>query len=413
MTRAFLFVMDSFGIGNAPDAAKFGDLGSDTFGHIRNACENGEGDQKGLREGPLQLPNLYALGLDAAHRVAHNIMGDDQDVVHGFFGSAAEISNGKDTPTGHWEIASLPVPFDWGYFAHEVPAFPADLLSAIYKSGNITGSLGNVHASGTDVLRDFGEEHLESGKPIFYTSSDSVFQIAAHEEKFGLQNLYDLCEKVFALTENMNVGRVIARPFLGDHPSNFTRTPNRRDFAIAPPADTLLDRLVAAGHQVHAVGKIGDIFAHRGISTLTKASGNDAMFDAALAGMEKAETGSLTFVNFVDFDMLYGHRRDVAGYAASLEAFDKRLPDALARLKSGDLLIITADHGCDPTWRGTDHTREQVPIIGTLGGWPEFKTCNIGARQSFADIGETIAAHLGIPKGAHGQSFLDMIASDA
>ena len=407
--RAFLFVLDSFGIGNGRDAASFGDAGSDTYGHIRAACAEGKGDRDGLRKGALQLPNLDRLGLAASHAVAAGAAPDSSGLT-GFFGSAHEISKGKDTPSGHWEIASYPVPYDWGYFSTGEPTFPPELLKAIYDKAGISGSLGNCHASGTEIIARLGADHQRTGMPIFYTSSDSVFQIAAHETAFGLDRLYALCETVFALTEPMKIGRVIARPFEGDPVNGFQRTANRRDFAIAPPGATLLDRLVAAGHGVHAVGKIGDIFAHRGITTLTKASGNDAMFDAALDAMARAEPGSLTFVNFVDFDMLFGHRRDVPGYAAALEAFDRRLPEALSRLEPGDLLILTADHGCDPTWAGTDHTREQVPILGT---GPGLSAVCIGQRGSFADIGETVAAHLGIDPTGPGRSFLNQIAADA
>jgi phosphopentomutase len=410
MARAFLFVLDSFGIGNAPDAAAFGDpafsdLGADTFGHIDHACSNGKAERDGLRHGPLVIPNMERLGLRHAHALAHGQTLPAQTST-GFFGSAAEISMGKDTPSGHWEIAGLPVPFEWTFFPNENPTFPPDLLAQIYQAAGLTGSLGNFHASGTDIIRQFGEEHIKTGQPIFYTSSDSVFQIAAHESHFGLERLYKLCEMVFALTAPMRVGRVIARPFLGDSQDSFRRTSNRHDFAIPPPSPTLLDRLVAAGRRVHGVGKISDVFAGHGISTSTKASGNMALFDASLGAMDKAKDGDLVFANFVDFDMEFGHRRDVPGYAAALEAFDQRLPEALAKLRDGDLLILTADHGCDPTWRGTDHTREQIPIFGT---GPKLKPANLGLRSSFSDIGETICRHLGLGQGPHGTSFLQAL----
>ncbi|MGL4406242.1 MAG: phosphopentomutase [Notoacmeibacter sp.] len=405
MTRAFLFVLDSFGIGNAPDAAAFGDVGSNTFGHIDEACAAGRADKPGIRQGPLNIPNMERLGRRHAYSLVH---GQPLPAFksEGFFAGAAEISKGKDTPSGHWEIAGLPVPFEWTFFPKEQPTFPDDLLGKIYKQADLSGSLGNCHASGTDIIDRFGEEHLKTGKPIFYTSSDSVFQIAAHETHFGLERLYQLCEMVFALTAPMRVGRVIARPFLGDNRSDFKRTANRHDYAIPPPSQTLLDRLVAAGKEVHAVGKIGDVFAQHGISTLVKASGNMALFDASLAAMDKAKDGDLVFANFVDFDMEYGHRRDVPGYAAALEAFDKRLPAALAKLKVGDLLILTADHGCDPTWHGTDHTREQIPVFGT---GPHIVAANLGLRTSFSDIGETVGRHLGLEKGPHGISFLPQL----
>ncbi len=407
MARAFLFVLDSFGIGNAPDAAAFGDVGADTFGHIDMACATGKAEQPGLRSGPLIIPNMDRLGLRHAYALAHgNVL--PRNINHGFFGAAAEISKGKDTPSGHWEIAGLPVPFEWTFFPKEKPAFAPELLAQIYQVAGLTGSLGNCHASGTDIIQQFGEEHIKTGKPIFYTSSDSVFQIAAHEKFFGLERLFQLCRQVFAITAPMRVGRVIARPFLGDNPNTFKRTANRHDFAIAPPSPTLLDRLVANGKSVHAIGKISDVFAGHGISTSVKANGNMALFDASLAAIEAAKDGDLVFTNFVDFDMEFGHRRDVPGYAAALEAFDRRIPEVLAKLQVGDLLILTADHGCDPTWRGTDHTREQIPIFGT---GPSFSPANLGLRSSFCDISQTISAHLGIEAGPFGDSFLLQIAN--
>ena len=405
MARAFLFVLDSFGIGNAPDAAVFGDVGSDTFGHIDQVCLAGMANKTGLRHGPLIIPHMQRLGLRHAYALAHGKPLPDEP-SQGFFGAAAEISNGKDTPSGHWEIAGLPVPFDWTFFSQTAPTFPPDLLARIYQAGGLKSSLGNCHASGTEVIKQFGEEHIKSGKPIFYTSTDSVFQIAAHETHFGLERLYRLCETVFEMTAPMRVGRVIARPFLGETSDSFKRTANRHDYAIPPPSPTVLDRLVTAGHNVHGVGKISDVFAGQGISTSVKASGNMALFDASLAAMDKAKDGDLVFANFVDFDMEYGHRRDVPGYAAALEAFDRRLPEALAKLKDGDVLILTADHGCDPTWRGTDHTREQIPVFGT---GPNIQAANLGLRSSFSDIGETIGRHLGLKAGPHGVSFLNVL----
>jgi phosphopentomutase len=402
MARAFLFVLDSFGIGSAPDAAAFGDTGSDTFGNIDAACLAGRADKAGLRAGALSVPVMEGLGLRHAHALASGAPLPGF-AAKGFFGAAAEKSKGKDTPSGHWEIAGLPVPFEWTFFPKTVPAFPKDLIDAILKAAELQGSLGNCHASGTEIIAQLGEEHIKTGWPIFYTSSDSVFQIAAHEEHFGLERLLALCQTVFTLTAPMRIGRVIARPFIGTSAQNFKRTSNRRDFAIAPPQPTLLDRLTAAGWMVHAVGKIGDIFAHKGIGRLTKASGNMALFDATLQAMEGAPDGGLVFANFVDFDMEFGHRRDVAGYAAALEAFDRRLPEALGRLHDGDLLILTADHGCDPTWRGSDHTREMVPVFGC---GPGLVAANLGRRDGFDDIGETVGRHLGLPAGPNGRSFL-------
>ncbi|APH70316.1 phosphopentomutase [Aquibium oceanicum] len=405
MARAFLFVLDSFGIGGAPDAKAFGDFGSDTLGHIARAAARGEADRPGLRGGPLNLPNMLALGLGEAAELASGSYPDgvERTEPRGFFGAAQEVSSGKDTPSGHWEIAGVPVPFDWGYFPDETPSFPKDLTDTIIAQAKLPGILGNCHASGTEIIARLGEEHVRTGKPICYTSADSVFQIAAHEEHFGLERLYELCEIVRKLVDPLNIGRVIARPFLGETAADFERTANRRDYAVPPAEPTLLDRVTDAGHKVIAVGKIGDIFAHQGVSEVRKAAGNMGLFDKALGAMEDASDGDLVFANFVDFDSLFGHRRDVAGYAAALEDFDRRLPEALAKLKDGDLLVLTADHGCDPTWKGTDHTRERVPVL-CFG--PGYADGPIGVRQTFADIGETVAAHLGLAPGPHGTSFL-------
>ncbi|MDQ0318553.1 phosphopentomutase [Pararhizobium capsulatum DSM 1112] len=406
MARVFLFVLDSFGIGNAPDAAAFGDEGADTLGHIAEFCAAGAGDRPGLREGPLNIPNMTALGLVHAARLATGGIPAGLSVdeaATGVYGAASEVSRGKDTPSGHWEIAGTPVRFDWGYFPTEGDAFASELVEAICREGDVPGILGNCHASGTDIIDRCGEEHMRTGKPICYTSSDSVFQIAAHEETFGLDRLLEFCHVVRRLLDDHNIGRVIARPFIGTSPANFSRTGNRRDYSVLPPEPTLLDRLTAAGRTVHAVGKVADIFAHQGIGRLIKANGNMALFDATLKAMDEAEDGDLVFTNFVDFDMLYGHRRDVPGYAAALEAFDARLPEIQDKLKPGDLAIITADHGCDPTWRGTDHTRERVPV---LAFGPDIAPRSIGIINGFAGIGETVARHLGIAPGLHGRSFL-------
>jgi phosphopentomutase len=408
MSRAFLFVLDSFGVGGADDAARFGDAGSNTFGHIYEACAAGEGDRDGLRQGPLDLPNMMSLGLGrAAVAAGYGLKVDTPVRPSAFHGAAQEVSSGKDTPSGHWEIAALPVRFEWGYFPRTVPAFPADLTQAIIREGKLPGILGDCHASGTEIIEKFGEEHIRTGKPILYTSADSVIQIAAHEAHFGLERLYDLCKIVRKLADPLNIGRVIARPFIGENPDTFQRTPNRKDFATPPPESTLLDRVVAQGSKVIAVGKIGDIFAHRGISEVRKGVGNMEMFDKALGAMADAGNGDLVFANFVDFDSEFGHRRDVAGYAAALEAFDRRLPEAIASLQPGDMLILTADHGNDPTWPGTDHTRERIPIFGIA---PGMTGGDVGLRVTFADIGETVAQHLGLPPGRHGTSFLKTIA---
>lgn len=413
MARAFVFVLDSFGVGGAPDAARFGDEGSDTFGHIVEACRVGRGDKEGLRAGPLLVPTMSSLGLDEAAKIATGRLPGGRDggvLLSAFFGAAEEVSSGKDTPSGHWEIAAVPVPFEWGYFPVTEPTFPAELTAAIIREGKVPGILGDCHASGTEIIARLGEEHVRTGKPICYTSADSVIQIAAHETHFGLERLYDLCKTVRRLVDPLNIGRVIARPFVGETAADFERTANRRDYAVPPPEPTLLDRVAASGNKVIGIGKIGDIYAHRGVTEVRKAAGNMALFDVTLGAMDDAGDGDLVFANFVDFDTLFGHRRDIAGYAGALEAFDRRLPEALARLLPGDLLILTADHGCDPTWQGSDHTRERVPIFGMA---PGLLGGAVGLRPTYADIGETVAEHLGLTPGLHGKSFLRMIAGNA
>jgi len=406
MPRAILCVLDSFGIGGAEDASAFGDAGSDTLGHIAGRCAAGEGDREGLRSGPLSVPNMDRLGLGAAGRLStgKDVPGlDFSGEPEGLWGYAAEVSNGKDTPSGHWEIAGVPVRFDWGYFPEKIPTFPNELIAKICEKAGLDGILGNKHASGTVIIAELGEEHLRTGKPIFYTSADSVIQIAAHEEHFGLERLYKLCEITRELADPYNIGRVIARPFTGETAETFERTPNRRDYSVLPPEPTLLDRLTAAGRTVYGIGKISDIFAHQGVAKVLKGAGNDQLFDKTLQAMDEAKDGDLIFANFIDFDSLYGHRRDVPGYAAALEHFDRRLPEMTARMRDGDILILTADHGCDPTWKGTDHTREHVPVIGT---GPGIAGRSVGGRQTYADIGESLADHLGVAKGSNGTSFL-------
>ncbi|MGB3387621.1 MAG: phosphopentomutase, partial [Pseudaminobacter sp.] len=380
--------------------------------HIAEACASGAADRSGVRDGALRVPNMLALGLGRAAEIATGSVfeADTRLQPSTFYGAADEISSGKDTPSGHWEIATVPVSFEWGYFPDTHPTFPADLTAAIIRDAKLPGILGDCHASGTEIIAQYGEKHIRTGKPICYTSADSVFQVAAHETHFGLECLYELCGLIRRLVDPLNIGRVIARPFIGESPADFERTANRRDFAVPPPEPTLLDRLTARGSKVIGMGKIGDIFAHRGISEVRKAAGNMALFDATLTAMDDARDGDLVFTNFVDFDTLYGHRRDVAGYAAALEAFDRRLPEAILRLRPGDLLLLTADHGCDPTSPGTDHTRERVPIFGIM---PGTAGGNVGLRQTFADIGETVAEHLGLATGRHGTSFYTTITHNA
>jgi len=392
LPRAILCILDSFGIGGAPDAADYGDVGSDTLGHIAANYQ-------------LSLPNLDALGLGAAAKLSTGAVprGLTDQPRGGRWGVGREVSKGKDTPSGHWEIAGVPVPFDWGYFPLTEPTFPPELIAQLVERSGIPGILGNKHASGTAIIAELGEESIRTGKPICYTSIDSVFQIAAHESHFGLYRLYKLCETAFALTAPLNIGRVIARPFVGETAADFKRTGNRRDFAIAPPEPTLLDRAKDAGRQVYAIGKISDIYAGHGVTHKIKATGNMALFDRTLEAMEMAADGAFIMTNFVDFDQDFGHRRDVPGYAQALEAFDRRLPELIAALRPDDLVVLTADHGNDPTWRGSDHTREQTPILVFS---PSLTPGTIGIRPTFADIGESIARWLGLQPGPHGKSFL-------
>ncbi|WP_170473065.1 phosphopentomutase [Ruegeria arenilitoris] len=403
MTRAFLLVMDSVGIGGAEDADVFfngeiPDAGANTVAHIAQACADGHAEDG--RSGPLFLPNLDGLGLGAAVRLASNAStpGLNGKPI-GKWGCAREHSRGKDTPSGHWELAGLPVPWDWHYFPDTVPAFPADLSQAAASAAGADGILGNCHASGTAIIAELGAEHMQSGRPICYTSADSVFQIAAHEETFGLDRLLEMCRTLAPRLHEMKVGRVIARPFVGTPDLGFTRTTNRKDFAILPPAPVLTNWVQDAGRHVYALGKIGDIFSMQGIDELYKGSDAELMQHLSKLTDEAAE-GSLTFANFVEFDSLYGHRRDISGYARALEWFDREIGLILNKLYPNDLLLLTADHGNDPSWTGTDHTREQVPVLIAGQGGGEIGQVN------FADIAASVAHHLNIPAQGPGRTFL-------
>ena len=399
MARAIILVLDSFGIGATSDADRFGDVGADTLGSI--ARVRAAGDQ-----GPLRLPNLASLGLYEAGRGSSGRYPDGVETeleIRGAYGYAEELSSGKDTPSGHWEIAGVPVLFEWGYFQNATESFPPALLNELTKKAALPGILGNCHASGTTIIRELGDEHVRSGKPIVYTSADSVFQIACHEEAFGLERLYELCDIARELVDEYRVGRVIARPFVGDSAETYVRTGNRRDLTTPPPAPTVLDKLVEAGGEVISIGKIADIYAHRGVTRKIKATGNAALFDATLDALAEAPEPSIVFTNFVDFDMLYGHRRDVDGYAAALEYFDGRLPELLDRMGDNDVLFMTADHGCDPTWPGSDHTREHVPVL-VYGH--RVRPGSLGRRETFADIGQSIASLFDLAPMDYGKSFL-------
>jgi len=398
MPRAAILMLDSFGIGATHDAERFGDTGSDTFGHIAEV--------RAKAGRPMKLPNLARLGLLHASKesTGRNPAGLDMSAaVTGAYGFAEEISTGKDTPSGHWELAGVPVLYEWGYFREPTNTFPPQLLKEFIERGKLPGVLGNCHASGTEIIKKLGEEHVRTRKPIVYTSADSVFQIAAHEQAFGLERLYEICHIARELVNSYRIGRVIARPFVGNSAADFVRTGNRHDYAVKPPAPTVLDKLVATGGEVIGIGKIPDIFAHEGITKEVGAFGNEALWDATLKEWSSAPDRSIVFSNFVDFDTLYGHRRDVEGYARALEQFDARLPQMVNALGPDDIVVLSADHGCDPTWPGSDHTREHIPIL--VGG-KRVKAGSIGKRKTFADVGQSLAKFFKLPKMDHGTDFL-------
>ncbi|MFQ3276827.1 MAG: phosphopentomutase [Colwellia sp.] len=398
MARAIIMVIDSFGIGYSPDAVDFGDVGANTFANLSRAYFDETGKE-------ISLPNLSALGVIKACEQASNqkFPYQGQEPSKGAYGFAQEISTGKDTPSGHWEMAGVPVLFDWGYFTDKKNSFPTSLIENINRQTGFDGMLGNCHASGTEILTRLGQEHIKTGLPICYTSADSVFQIAAHEEHFGLDNLYKYCETVRVLLGDLNIGRVIARPFIGDSADNFARTGNRRDYSVSPPAPTVLDKVSQAGTHVISVGKIADIFAHQGIDEKTKATGLDALFDTTLNHINTAQDNSLIFTNLVNFDQDFGHRRDAVGYARELEALDVRIPELYQAMSAEDVLFFTADHGCDPTWPGSEHTREYVPMIAYHH---QIDSINIGNRKTFADLGQTIAELFNVEAMDYGTSFL-------
>lgn len=381
MKRVFLTVLDAVGVGYLPDAEKYGDVGACTFGHVVDACHP-------------HLPNLAKLGLgqiEGTHYPA-------DPEAKGAFGRSREMSAGKDTTTGHWEISGLRLEKPFPTYPN---GFPADVIAAFEQAiGHKT--LGNKPASGTVILDELGEEHMRTGYPIVYTSADSVFQIACHEDIIPLQELYHMCEIARQqLTGEHNVGRVIARPFVGQ-PGSFTRTKGRRDYSVEPFGPTLLDAVKAAGMTCLGVGKIEDIFCHRGLTGSNHAAGNPACIEAWLDYMRQDFDG-LVFTNLVDTDMLYGHRNDPQGFADALRYIDDKLPEVQALMKQDDLLIITADHGCDPTFPGTDHTREHIPLLVWHPGMD--KLVDLGTRTTYADIAATVAEHLGLPERFQATSF--------
>jgi phosphopentomutase len=386
--RITLIVLDSLGMGEMPDAAAWGDAGADTLGHI---CESRE----------VRLPNLQGWGLGNVRRLSGVAPVAEP---RGSFGRCALRSNGKDTTTGHWEMAGIILEKAFPTYPH---GFPTDLIGRFVSETGVPGVLGNYPASGTEIIKELGEEHVRTGKPIVYTSADSVFQIAAHEEVVPVPRLYEICETARNILRGEHeVGRVIARPFVGQ-PGAFKRTENRHDYAVPPPRDMLLPTLSGAGLDVVAVGKISSIYDASGVTRELPGKNNDQSVDETIRALRE-ETRGLVFSNLVDFDMLYGHRRDVEGYARALEHFDARLPEIESAMRDTDLLIITADHGNDPTYRGTDHTREYAPLL--VYGPRARSGVNLGDRASLADIGQTIADNFGLRLKA-GESFLSLIAS--
>jgi phosphopentomutase len=401
LARAIILVIDSLGIGHTPDAASFGDVSANTFANLAQAFYN-------EKNKAICIPHLSSLGLvkaceEASNRTFPYIGGEPEK---GAYGYANEISSGKDTPSGHWEMAGVPVLFDWDYFTNKNHCFSTDLLEKIYQKTGIHSVLGNKHGSGTNIIVELGEEHINTGAPICYTSADSVFQVAAHEDSFGLDNLYKYCEQIRELLddEKLNIGRVIARPFIGNNAEDFTRTGNRRDYSVLPPAPTILDKMADKKQgDVISIGKISDIFAHQGISVKIKATGLPDLIDTTIQQIASAKDNSIIFTNLVNFDQDFGHRRDPIGYAEALEYLDKRLPDIYQNMQDDDYLFITADHGCDPTWPGSDHTREYVPQLVYKNA---IGSINLGERNTFADLGQTIAELFDLPKMDYGSSYL-------
>ncbi len=385
MARGILLVLDSVGAGEMPDAAAWGDAGADTLGHVAEHA------------GTLKVPNLAAMGLGNI-RPLHNIPPTPAPTAA--HGRATQASNGKDTISGHWELCGVPVSERFREFPN---GFPPEIIEAFTA---IVGKppLGNYAESGTVILEQLGAEHLATGRPILYTSTDSVFQVAAHEDLVPVETLYRWCREAFQLVSKVRVARVIARPFIGE-PGAFVRTTNRYDFAFEAPRDTLVDEVAATGQATTSIGKVKSIFGGRGFTGAVKAGHNPEITQALIDTLETQDDG-LIFANLVDFDMLYGHRRNPTGYAAALEAFDQRLPDILARLGPDDLLIMTADHGCDPTHTGTDHTREYVPVLA----WrPGGRGEDLGILDTMADVGATLAEHLGAASLHRGTSFLERV----
>jgi len=385
--RVIIIVLDSMGVGELPDAAEYGDEGSNTLANTAKVV------------GGLLLPQMQKLGLGNIIAIEGVPLCDEP---LGAYGRMAEVSKGKDTTTGHWEIAGIHSPRLLPTYPN---GFPKELIEE-YERRIGRKTLGNYPRSGTVIIQELGEEHIRTGYPIVYTSADSVFQVAAHEEVIPIEELYRICQIAREMLVGEHaVGRVIARPFVGE-PGNFTRTERRKDFSILPPEPTLLDRLVAAGQPVMGVGKIEDIFAHRGLSHSVHSPNNMACVDQTLAFMKESQRG-LIFTNLIDFDMLWGHRNNPQGYAGGLEDFDRRLPEIMAAMTAQDILFLTADHGNDPTTPSTDHSREYVPLL--VYGSTVKPGVDLGTRETFADLGATVAVLLGIEPLPFGTSFAEEI----
>jgi len=393
--RVFWIVLDGVGVGETPDAKQFGDLGANTLG-------NTAAETLKKRGSPLKLPNLLKLGI---HHVTPIAGATEPSEIIGAYGKAREQSKGKDTTSGHWEMTGLVVNHAFPVFEK---GFSPETLDRWVKENQLPGVLGNYPASGTEIIEKLGIEHLETGKPILYTSGDSVWQVAAHEEVFGLERLYSICKSARKICDELNVGRVIARPFVGDPRKGtpFKRTYNRKDYAQLPFGPTILDDLTAKKIPVLGVGKISNIFAGRGVPENIDTKGNTDGLRVTLEQVQTRESG-LVYVNLIDFDMNYGHRRDVAGFAMALEEADTAIGKIMEAMHADDLLILTADHGNDPTYRGTDHTREHVPVIAYS---PSLKKgVDLGVRTSFADMGATVYEALTSEAHPSGNSFLNQL----
>jgi len=389
--RVIILMMDSLGVGSSEDSIKFNDEGSNTFSHIYESY-------------PMHIPNLEKKGLVHLIKKNVNFATDAPDAAYGL---ASERSSGKDTISGHWEIVGCPVLFDWTYFNEKNKNgsyFPTEFIENFKKESRVFNDVVDAgHGSGTEIINRFGDIHKKTKNPIIYTSADSVFQIACHEKHFGLESLYKISKIARTIFDNMGlkVGRVISRPFIGERSGDYIRTVNRKDFSVPPPYHTLLDKVINKGGKVISIGKIADIFSHRGISKAIKAYGLPDLIDKTIDEIKDMPDNSLLFTNFVNFDCDYGHRRDLKGYAKALEYFDYRLPEINHALSESDMVVVCADHGCDPTWLGNDHTRELIPFL--IWG-QSIKPGFMGLRKTFSDIGATIAEFMGIKDLPYGTS---------